>query len=490
MGLREKTAANIKWTGIAQVFSVGLYQVVLLILANILSPFDFGVYAACTVVNTILVQLTTFGLDAAVINSRREWRQVISVGTLLRLVMAGVGYCAVIVLAGILAQLFQIENLEIPLLIAASAALVLSIGFPAQIYLSKNLMFKPLSLSKIAGASTWAGLAMALAILGWDYWALVLALLASQIVTVITAYIFSRQVPRVAYEKETAAKLMRFGGVTAAGSFLALLAANLDKFFVGSLVSPDELGIYWAMFTYGAGAPAWLTGIINSVMFPTYTTLVDTPESLRKAYSETLRFVSEFSAPIAVGLAGGSAIFVTVLLGERWEAGIESLAVLSIAGYFMAMTSPAGTVFISIGRPDLIFKITLVFLLPMIPLLFVLTDSYGIFGAASVILGHEVAKCAYVVYKAGRLTGLAGRSVVRSILPSVAAALSTGAVVYVISVILGLTPISLVLALSLGLGTYFLIGIPMSKGQLLADARESLATIRGAGKVADLEKDR
>ena len=478
MGLWQRTATNVGWTTLSQAFTVGLCQIVLLVLASILSPRDFGVYAACAVVNTVLVQLSTFGLDYAVVNSEGDWRRVVSTGTLLRITLSVVGIGVVIILAGWLSEFFEIDNLELPMILASSAALVIALAFPPQMELTKNLRFRQLSISRIFGSITWSVVALLLASIGWSYWSLIIASVSSQLAILVGVFLLSSQGFTVGFEKQTGRKLLRFGGVTTAGLFLVFLAGNLDKFVVGALKGPELFGIYWAMYIYGTFAPSWLTGVINTVMFPTYSILREKPDSLRRAYSDTLRYVSNFSAPISMGLAGGSSLFVLVLLGERWEEGVASLTLLSIAGYFMSMTSPAGNVFISIGKPELIFRITLAFLVPMVPLLILAGFEYGIVGVSAVILGHESAKCLYVIHRAGHLTGINASTMLKSILPSVAAGVLAGLIVLATYELIGVSALALVLAGALGALTYLVAGNLFSKGMLLVDIREGIRAIR------------
>jgi len=479
MGLWQRTATNVGWIALAQFFTVGVNQLVLLALASILTPLDFGVYAACTVVNVVLIQLTSLGLDYAVINSRDEWKKVISSATIVRFVLSVVSLGLIVVLSGTLSDLFQIDNLELPMILASSAVVVIALAFPPSMELTKNLRFKRLSICRISGSATWSVLALTLALLDWSYWSLIVALVSSQLATLISAFLLSPERPAAEYDRVIAKKLIRFGGVAVSGTFLGLLAISIDKFVVGAIVGPASLGVYWAMFTYGTASPQWISGIVNTVMFPTYTILRKKPEAMRKAYSETLRYVSEFSAPISMGLAGGSSLFVMVLLGGKWESGIASLSLLSVSGFFMSMASPAANVFVSMGRPDLIFRTNLQFLVPMALLLVPAAHAYEILGVSAVILGHESTKCVYVIHLAGKLTGAKASSIAKSIMPSVSAAVAAGLVVLAVNLLVQTSVLGLALAIILGVLTYFLLGQLLSRGAMLRDFREGVRAIRG-----------
>jgi len=482
MGLRETTVTNIGWTAVSQIAVVGLSQVLLLIIAHILSPQDFGIYAACMIVIGLAQILSIFSLDYGAIQSKEDWNKVVSTAWVLRISLSVIAIACVVLLSPIISAIFHIGNLELPLLILSLNLLVLAFTFPPQVYLAKLLRFKEISMARIAQSLVWSAAVLILAIIGALYWSLILASILSLVSFMIFVWLFARRRASLRFSKRIATNLVRFGGILTAGSFIYLLSTNIDKILVGSMISPIMLGIYWLMYSYGTTAPTFMTGIINTVMFPTYVNLEREPEGVKKAYLETLRITSGFSALMAFGLAGGAYLFVNVLLGSNWLEGATSLAILSIAGLFISLTSPAANLFISKGKPELVLWLTVICFIPMIPILIVGIAFFGIIGASLAVLIYEGSKCLLVLNKAGKLLDTKSREIIPEILPSIIAGIASALCIALIQQLFGATVIVLILAALLGLATYIAIIIKVSHGKFLEDVKEGMQIIRRVRK--------
>jgi O-antigen/teichoic acid export membrane protein len=232
------------------------------------------------------------------------------------------------------------------------------------------------------------------------------------------------------------------------------------------------------MFQYGNLAPSWLTGVINIVMFPTYVALDGQPDALRKAYAETLRYASEFAGLFSFGVAGISQLFVDVILGEEWNDGVAILSVLAIGGYFTALTSPAGNVFVSQRRPQLIYQIALAFLIPLIMFLVISTNLWGLLGASVVILSHAAFMCIYVIHRASGLLAINTFEILKGILPSATAGVAAAACLYIVSTGLDRSLFSLAAAIIIGTAVYSLLVTALSGGKFAHDVKEGIRIIR------------
>jgi len=480
MGLRETTVTNIGWTALSQIAVVGLSPVLLLVVAHILSPQDFGVYAACLIVIGLAQTLTLLSLDYAAIQSKEDWNEVVSTALILRISLSVIAIACIVLLSPIISALFHMGNLELPLLILSLSLLVLAFTFPPQVHLAKYLRFKEISKARIAQSLVWSAAVLVLAVIGALYWSLILASMLSLVAFMISVWLTAGRKVNLHFSRRTAANLVRFGGILTAGSFVYLLSTNIDKILVGSMIGPVELGVYWLMYSYGTTAPTFMTNVVNTVMFPTYVSLQRESEGVKRAYLETIRITSEFSAIMAFGLAGGAYLFVSVLLGDNWIEGATSLAILSIAGLFISLTSPAANLFISKGKPELVFWLTLACIIPMIPILIVSIAFLGIIGASLTVLIYEGGKCLLVLNKAGKLLDVRNRQITSEILPPIIAGMATALCIIMIQLLLGATVIALIIAGGLGLVTYFAIITIASHGKFLEDIKEGIGIVRRA----------
>jgi len=478
MEFRDMTARNMGWIALSQFVTVGVYQLVLLFLATLLSPQDFGVYAACTIVSALLLQMTTLGLDYAVIRSNDSWAKVISTGTLLRVLFSVSGIVIVAVFSEEISALFGLSGFGITIIVASLTVILSAISFPPQMDLTKSLQFRKLSISRMISSVVWCVLAVSLTYLGFSYWSLVLSLIPSQISGLAVLYLQSPQRSTREVSAKVARDLLKFGGVTSLGLLLAAFSVSIDKIIVGSILGSASLGIYWAMFQYGNLAPSWLTGVINTVMFPTYVRLDGQPAALRKAYTETLRYASEFAGLFSFGIAGASPLFVGAILGEEWSDGVMILSILAIAGYFTALTSPAGNVFVSQRKPQLLYQIALAFLIPLVIFLIIFTNLYGLIGASVVILSHATIMCIYVIHKSGRLLTINTSEILKGVAPSAIAGIATATCLYLLSFELEHSIFSLVIAIIIGIAVYSLLATALSRGRFVKDVEEGIRVIK------------
>jgi PST family polysaccharide transporter len=422
--------------------------------------------------------VTTLGLDYAVIRSYDSWTKVVSTGTLLRVLFSVSGIVIVAAFSEEISALFGLSGFGIPIVVASLTVILSALSFPPQMDLTKSLQFRKLSVSKMTSSVVWCVLAVSLTYLGLSYWSLVLSLIPSQISGLAVLYLQSPQRSTREVSTRVARNLLKFGGVTSVGLLLALFSVSIDKIIVGSILGSASLGIYWAMFQYGNLAPSWLTGVINTVMFPTYVALDGQPAALRKAYTETLRYASEFAGLFSFGIAGASPLFVNLILGEKWNDGVTILSILAIGGYFTALTSPAGNVFVSQRKPQLTYQIALAFLIPMIIFLVISTNLYGLPGASVVILFHATIMCIYVIHRASGLLGINTLDILKGFLPSATAGIAAAICIYIVSFGLERSFFSLATAIIIGTAVYSLLATALSGGKFAEDVREGIRIVR------------
>jgi len=185
---------------------------------------------------------------------------------------------------------------------------------------------------------------------------------------------------------------------------------------------------------------------------------------------------------LAFGLAGGAYLFVSVLLGVNWVEGATSLSILSIAGLFISLTSPAANLFISKGKPKLILWLTLGCFIPMIPMLIVGIAFFGIVGASIAVLIYEGSKCFLVLYKAGKLINMRNREIVPEIMPSIIAGLASALCIALLQLFLGVNILSFVIIVGLGFAVYIAIITIASHGKFLEDVKEGMRIIKKVRK--------
>jgi O-antigen/teichoic acid export membrane protein len=100
--------------------------------------------------------------------------------------------------------------------------------------------------------------------------------------------------------------------------------------------------------------------IFTRVAFPVFSAVQKDRDRLRKGYLELMEVLTGLTIPIYVGMAALASPFVLVQLGEKFAPSIPLLQILSIMGFVIALSSPAGSLILACGRADIGFYLNLI----------------------------------------------------------------------------------------------------------------------------------
>jgi len=457
MSLKKKTLKNLQFVGIAQILSLGFMQLAYLALAKILNPDDIGLYAAVLVVYNLAVGFSMLGLDQAAIQSKDDVDSVLRTGATYRMTAAIVAVGVILLAAPLISSFFKREEMTAPLRLMTLALLISSAGFFSLVKLSKELRFRELSISKVSNAVVWPVVAIGAAIIGLSYWSMILALVLGSAAALAVLWIYAPWKVVFRADRQVARKLLRFGKFPVAIGFVTFLFFNLDKVVIGRFLGTDLLGIYFLAFTWGTAVPTIFTNVVNNVMFPTYAKISDKREVLSMAYLKTITYLAYMSLPIGFGLAAVSKVFVASVLGPEWKDAAVPLALLSFVGLSSALTSPAGSLFLATGNPNLSWRQSSITFAVYAALLIPAVVYWGIVGVSILMLAIVIISLIWVLKMASGIVGGSLGQIGRSIWKPALAASSMGALTYAVSTLLPVNLLSLVELVALGVAFYALL---------------------------------
>ena len=120
-------------------------------------------------------------------------------------------------------------------------------------------------------------------------------------------------------------------------------------------------------------------------MLPAYSKLQSDKVALKNAYLTTLKFVCLITLPVMVGVVLTADLIINTVFGEKWFLSVAPLQILIVFGFIRSLTSINGYLFEGIGKPKIAFKISLLRLAILIPLIVPITKSPGLDGVALLI---------------------------------------------------------------------------------------------------------
>ncbi len=327
--LDRSLAHGIAWTGLAKGATQLLGWASTLIVARLLTPADYGLVGMASLIFWAILSLGEFGLGAAVIR-RRDLPEAVIAQVNTVCVLFGIAAAAVVAaLAGPLAVFFAAPALQNVVLVTSLTFLVSGFRTVPSALLQRDFFYRRLALNETGAAVILALSALALAVLGFGYWSLVLSQLLSSVVG--TALMVRSRPHRFARPSGSAIReVATMGGEVVAARFGWYAMFNADFLVAGKLLGQAPLGNYSFAWTLASLPVEKVSLLVTRVSLPVFSAVQDRAASLRRyllAMSEGLALVT-FPAAIGIGLLAEDV--VRIALGPAWMGAVLPLQILAV----------------------------------------------------------------------------------------------------------------------------------------------------------------
>lgn len=325
---------------------------VMLVLARLLEPRDFGLFAMAQVVLLLTQPIAEQGIPEALVQRDRSDPDAWSTGFLAILASCLGAALLILLTAGPLALVFRSPALE-PILRWLSPILVVQ-GIHSFLYahLRAGLDFASQAGAGIAGAVV-AGIAgVAAAVSGLGVWSLVITAYSGVLVETLLLFRVTGRVAVTGFDTVIYRELLGFGRFIVAGGITTFLHRRTDDYFVGLFLGAEILGIYSIAYRVLEVTTTVSLRAVERVAFPVFAKLQARPELMSDAIRTSFRFTSLVTFPMFVGLVLVAHDLVLVALGPRWLPAVTPIRILSVSGIALCATNVLPSVLRAVGLPQ------------------------------------------------------------------------------------------------------------------------------------------
>jgi O-antigen/teichoic acid export membrane protein len=353
-----------------------------LVIARVVSPEEFGTYAAALLVMTIVLSMNEIGLSVAVIRWQQAVDRITPTAVSGSLISSAIWFALMFLTAPALADLLNAPE-------AATAIRVLSLGVlldgistipnallmrafqqrrRAVAELTGFLIGTPIGIS-LAAESGAAGLAVGL-------------LIANAVSTALILY-FAPSRPRPGWDRETARELLRLGLPPALTSVLLLAIVNVDSVVVSRVLGVGALGFYVLAFNVANWPWTLLSMSIRQVSLPAFSRLSDDPKELELAFAHSLTLAGGLAVLGGVLLAALAGPLIGILYGSKWLPAVAALQWLAVFGALRVMLELCYDLLIATGRAGSLVRLQIGWLAVLVLALPLGAHVSGIAGVAA-----------------------------------------------------------------------------------------------------------
>jgi O-antigen/teichoic acid export membrane protein len=333
--LTQSTLYGFFWMFLGKGAQAALQLLVLIILARLLIPADFGVVAAALVLVGFASLFSQLGVGPAVVQrpnlETRHLRTAFTLSLIFGATLTGLSW----LFAPSISSFFRITEL-LPVVQAMSPMFLLqSPSIVAESLLQRELGFRWLAgIEVIAFAGGFGAVAITLAFLGLGVWALVGAHLAQAFLKTAILLVVQPHPKRPLLEKRALSELMVFGGGFTLARIGNYLAGQGDNLVVGRWLGAEALGFYGRAHQLMT-VPATLFGdVLDRVLFPAMAKVQHHPERLATAFRRGIALIGIVMLPASVALFFLAPELIYVVLGPGWDKAIVPFQIFTVGMLF------------------------------------------------------------------------------------------------------------------------------------------------------------
>lgn len=386
--LESRTIKSGVWLTAMNVSDRALQMVLMVVLARLLAPRDFGLLGIALLTLSALQKFTILGLNAAMIQNKEEnvdeyldtaWSLQVARGVFLASLM--------FLAAPFIASFFGEPRAADVIRVIALTPLMVGFRNPAVIYFQKDLHFHKQFVFTLSGSVVNFVVAIGYALLVPTVWALVFGFVLADVTRLTASYVMHGYRPRPRFDVPRAKELIDYGKWITGNKIVHFLIGEGDDAVVGWILNATALGYYQMAYQLARTPATEITHVVGRVMFPAYSRLQDDVAALRDAFFRTVQITTFIAFPVGVGILVVTETFVEAILGEQWLPMVTTMQMLALYGVVVSMAATFGPVWKAIGRPDYLAKLGAFRLLLMGAVIVPATSTYGIEGTAAVVVG-------------------------------------------------------------------------------------------------------
>ena len=337
-------------TGQAGSFFLGIGSVV--ILARLLTPADFG---TVTMVTTFSLLFRSFGLNGftELVMQRDDLTRALV--TNLFWIELGLGILLTVAFAAsgrLLGTLFH-NSLVAP--VAAGMSLTIGMGCLGWIHLGllqRAMQFRTTAIINFLGNLIYVVAAIALALCGWHYWALVWSAVAQSMVVSIGAWLVCRWIPGLPGRASGTGSGVKFAMNVYAHFAFSYSTRNTDNLLVGWRFGAQSLGLYKKAYDLFVLPESQLLPPLSAVVVSTLSRVKGDRGQFQRYFLRVVSILALVGMGVGVDFALIGKEIIRVLLGPGWGQAGRIFSVFGPGVGVMLLYSTHGWVHLSIGRPE------------------------------------------------------------------------------------------------------------------------------------------
>ena len=358
--LKVKAASGMVWTAL-QKFSVTLITFVSdIILARLLTPYDFGCIEMLAIFVLLSETIVNGGFGDALIQRKRPSQEDYSTIFYWSMAMAGIIYLILYFSAPGIAHFYAIPELKTILRVQGLILFVYAFNVIQVSFLKKQFRFKTLSVITIISSIISLAAAIWMAYAGFGVWALVAKNLIASGLTSIICWFFVKWRPALAFSWKSFKELFGFGFYMFLSNIVTTFSSKIQGLLIGKVYNPTTMGFYSKASGTESVVSTTLKQVMDQVTYPLYSEVQDNMVAMQNMVKRFTMTLSYITFPLLfIFILVAKPLFI-LLYTEKWLPSVPYFQVLCLAGLGQCLQSVNFQTISAIGKSKIVFRWTMI----------------------------------------------------------------------------------------------------------------------------------
>lgn len=369
------------WSTVDLCVRLGIHFIVSIILARLLTPTDFGIFALVMFFVAISQVLVDRGLSTALIQSQTDSPEQQTALFWCTMIVALVLGAIIAAIAPAFAGYFGYPVLEPLLYVCAAIVPTSAFASVPTALLQRRLRFDIIAKSGLVASVFSAVASVTSAVYGAGVWSFAIQAAIYSIANSCLIWIVGGWSPLRKMHLSAAKHLMHFGSFVTFASLLDVVYTNGASLIIGRLHGARDLGFFNRAQNLQNLPGNILAAIVTRVALPLFSAKQGDDTSLMNGMRIVQGAIMLINLPLMAALVVMPDLVIDFLYGPKWLSAAPILAILSIGGILFPLQVVNMQLVLSQGRSGLSLKVELI--KKIIGLLSLLIGSlYGLTGLA------------------------------------------------------------------------------------------------------------
>lgn len=464
--LKNKTIKGTIWSFIERFSVQGISFLVMIIMARLLTPSDYGIVGMITIFIAISQALVDGGFSQALI--RKQNRSEVDNSTIFYFnITAGLSLYLILFVSAPLIANFYNE----PLLVKITRIISLNIVINSFIVVQRAILTVKIDFKTQAKASLIAAILSGIcgiwmAYSGLGLWSIVSYQIIYVLVNCILLWILSKWRPKLIFSIQSLQELFGFGSRLSISTIIDTIYRNMYLLVIGKFFNSSDLGYYTRAQQFAEFPSQNITSILQRVTYPILCTIQDDKARLSEAYRKFLRISAYIIFPLMLGLAALSKPIIILILKEQWLFTANILPLLC----FALMWYPIHAINLNLlqveGRSDLLLRTEIIKKIIGVAIL-IISIPCGIYGICIGLIINSIISLIINTYYTGKLISVGFFLQMKDLTPIFIISLIMGIIIHIITICLPMAPIfSVLTGLLVGPCIYYLLSRILNLNEL------------------------